>query len=122
MISDHAPPSWLCRTGKAYWRRVVPSLIERGVLNSATCDLLSTAAQAYASYRESQEKLRTEGRVITTHTGAKKVSPWMTVEKQAFEILARVYKELSIAAPNMEDDEFDKWLSTSTMSKNRRES
>lgn len=90
------PPKWLNQTAKCWWRRVAPTLIQDGVLNAVSAELLSAAADAYSTYRQANEQLVKQGRVITTESGTVKTNPWLTVEKQAFEQLARVMKELNI--------------------------
>jgi hypothetical protein len=75
--------------------------------------MVAAMAEHYAVYRSAAETLRQEGRVITTHTGARKTNPLVAVEKQAFDCYARGFKELKIrgeptaAAP---DDEFTRFL------------
>jgi P27 family predicted phage terminase small subunit len=104
-------PNWLDKEGRAYWRRVAPTLARDGVLTAATADLLACAAQAFSTYREAGDNLKEQGRVITTKSGTVKPNPWLTVEKQAFETLARVAKELKIAEqPGDTQDELDNWL------------
>ncbi len=103
-------PKWLDRTAKAYWKRVAPSLTQSGKLNPISFDLLAAGAKAYSAYRQAVAKLDEQGRVITAHTGAVKCNPWLTVEKQAFETLARVYKELDLSGPVLPEDELDEWM------------
>jgi P27 family predicted phage terminase small subunit len=90
-------PKWLDKTGRSYWKILTPQLERDGILTDATFDLVAIACQAYSTYRKAHETLEEEGRVITSHTGARKTNPMLAVEKQAFEQLCRVFKELGIA-------------------------
>jgi len=89
-------PSWLNRDGKTYYRRIAPALRERGILDATTVDLVAMAAHAYSTYREAERHLAEEGRVITTKSGTMKPNPWLTVQKQAFDSLSRVYRQLGV--------------------------
>jgi len=96
---DNAPvcPDWVENLGKRFWSKVAPQLHRDGILNAKTADLFASACQAYAVYRHAVQVLKEEGRVITTNSGTVKTHPMMSVEKQAFEMLCRVFKELGIA-------------------------
>ena len=90
------PPDWLDRIGRAYWRQIAPVMRELGKLDDSTIELIAMACQAYSTYRHAVKTLDSEGRVITTHTGARKVNPNLQVEKQAFEQVVRVWRELQM--------------------------
>jgi hypothetical protein len=67
------------------------------LLTEATYDMIGTMAENYANFVQAAETLRPGGRVITTHTGARKPHPLVAIEKNCFEMFARAYKELRIA-------------------------
>lgn len=96
MSSLENAPKWLNKTAKEYWKRITPSLLQEGILTEATADLIASACAAYSTYREAHEQLETEGRIIVTPSGTVKVNPHVQIEKQAFEQLVRVFKELGI--------------------------
>jgi len=105
------PPEWLDKVGRAYWRKVAQPLMLEGLLNPVTADLLATAANAYSTYRLADEMLKEEGRVIKSKGGTMTVNPWARVQKQAFDALCRVYKELQLAGPVAPiSDELDTFL------------
>ncbi len=93
------PPEWLDKTGREYWRRITPALMEDGKLNAVTADLIAAAAQAYSTYRDALKHLSAEGRCVPGTTGVMKASPWLQVEKQAMDQLTRIHRLYALEGP-----------------------
>lgn len=55
------PPTWLSSDAKAEWRRVVPSLVERRVLDTADLGNLEHYCVCVGRVREIERKLQTGG-------------------------------------------------------------
>jgi len=105
-------PEWIDRQAKSFWKRFTPALLREGILNEATYELVASMCQAFSVYLDCVQRLRVEGRVITSHTGAAKVNPLVAVEKQAWEQFVRGFKELKIAGEPMPtaSDELEAFL------------
>ena len=57
------PPAWLSKDAKAEWRRVVPSLVERRVLDAADHGSLENYCLCMARVREIERELRASGTI-----------------------------------------------------------
>jgi len=58
-VSDlPSPPAWLSKYAKAEWRRVVPSLVERRVLDTADMGNLENYCVSMGRVREIERELR----------------------------------------------------------------
>lgn len=76
-------PSGLPREGKAEWRRIVPQLLEAGLLSVANRAALAAYCQAWADWQEAEAKLKKEGKVLTAASGYKYVHPWVAIARNA---------------------------------------
>jgi len=105
-------PTWVNSQGKAWWKRNAPSLLHVGILHEGTFDLVASMAENFGIYLEANRHLREEGRVIESHTGARKVNPYVQVEKQAWEMYCRAFKELRIIGEPVKgsEDELEQFL------------
>ena len=104
-------PDWLDRIGKWYWRYITPALRQTGILHAGTRELVAVMCSAYSTYRRANDKLRAEGRIVPGANGTTKVNPLVTVEKHAFEVMARCHKELKIGKSEiLPNDELEQFL------------
>lgn len=58
VFDPRRPPAWLSKEAKAEWRRVVPSLIERRVLDTADLGNLENYCLCIGRVREIERELR----------------------------------------------------------------
>lgn len=109
-------PAWLNRSAKALWRKLAQELDAAGTLTEATAETLGLLCQSYGEYRDMTSLLETEGRVITTHTGAKKPHPAAALQKASAELFTRLAAELKLtpkskaAVKATPDDELTEFL------------
>jgi P27 family predicted phage terminase small subunit len=64
-------PSWLPEPGKAEWRRVLPLLLERGILSRADLSTVASYCAAFGTVQQCQEILNREGLVVEGAQGSK---------------------------------------------------
>ena len=83
---------------------LAPALDKRGVLTDESYHLAAAMAHSYAVYLDALDHLKKEGRVIPAASGSLKQSPWCAVEKQAFEMFTRGWKELRLAVDPIEEE------------------
>ena len=57
------PPAWLLEEGREEWRRILPALARRGLLE-VDLNILAAYCQAFAHWRACEAKVEDEGRVI----------------------------------------------------------
>lgn len=87
-------PDWLSDVAREEYERIVPLLQELPIA-SLDLTLVSTYCQAYADYREANEKLKSEPSVEHTERGSK-VSPWFTIKRDSFNIINSVVPKLGM--------------------------
>jgi P27 family predicted phage terminase small subunit len=90
------PPTWLDATGKAYWRRVVPVLVEAGLFQAGDEESLAIMCQAYSDYRDCLDKLHAEGKVVETATGTIKANPLVAMAKTYADTHTRLSGEFGL--------------------------
>lgn len=78
-----ACPSWLPKSAKAEWRRVVPELSRLGMLAKVDRASLAAYCQAVAMLEDAQRALDVDGLVIDGSHGGKVKNPAATVVKEA---------------------------------------
>jgi P27 family predicted phage terminase small subunit len=64
-------PAWLPDEGKAEWRRVLPLLMERGILSRADLSTLASYCAAFGTVQQCQQILNAEGLVVEGTQGMK---------------------------------------------------
>ena len=64
MAIDGAPPVCLSEDGKVEWRRLAPMLGRLGVLTETDVDALVAYCEAWANWKQAQQKIRQFGMVI----------------------------------------------------------
>jgi len=89
-------PEFLSPKAKEEWNRLGPELFELGLLTKLDRAAFSVYCQAFANWHEASEKLESEGAVRTTKRGDMVKSPWVTIERHAFEELLLIAREFGM--------------------------
>lgn len=90
MAAIPRPPAWLCKDGKAEWRRVVPPLVERRILTDADLGTLEAYCNAYGVMRTAQRELAASSLVFVTPSGQMKRNPAAGIVAE----FSNLYKQL----------------------------
>lgn len=76
-------PSWLRPEAKAEWKRVAGKLHKAGILTSVDRAVLALYCQAWARWREAEEKVKEFGQTAMSSKGTEYMSPWLTAAMSA---------------------------------------
>lgn len=77
-------PNWLKGEAKREWNRLVPILMEAGVLTLADRGALAMTCQSWADYLRAKDVVDKEGITVETATGGTKVHPAVTIQRAAW--------------------------------------
>lgn len=78
------PPDWLAGEARAAWDRLVPMLMERGVLTRADASALACLSIAWGRLAEAEAVIAREGLTVTTITGGVKQHPAVQISAAAW--------------------------------------
>jgi len=112
-------PVWLRLEAKREWRRMSAELKRLGLLTMIDRSALAAYCQAYARWREAEEKVIQEGDVIETPKGFIIQSPYVGMANRAMELILKILAEFGMTpssrsrisvAPPREADPFEDYL------------
>lgn len=95
IVSIPTAPAWLSKDAKAEWRRVVPDLIARKVLNDTDLGSLESYCAAVAGVRETARIITRQGRIVKSPAGPK-AHPAVRMQLQYLESARRYASELGL--------------------------
>jgi P27 family predicted phage terminase small subunit len=91
VVAPDAPPEWLSKLGKAAWNSKARELIAYRVLTSWDYETLAAWCNAYAEWREADEKLKTELPVLVSDkTGYTYPNPWVAIRRNSRREMVRI--------------------------------
>lgn len=76
-------PSHLSEYARQEWRRVVPQLLEMGVLTVVDGPMLALYCEAYAEYVKATEEIQRDGLTFRTESGLIKQNPAVGIRREA---------------------------------------
>lgn len=76
-------PKGMSKEAKREWKRVVPQLLDMGVLSVIDASALEAYCEAYAEFKQADKLIQTEGLVYTTAGGLKKRHPAVAIRADA---------------------------------------
>jgi P27 family predicted phage terminase small subunit len=82
MRTPEAPAS-LGGVGRRIWRDAVRQLHQEGRLRTADLPIVALYAEAYEDWHEAAEKIRDQGKLMKTPTGAVVHNPWLSIRNDA---------------------------------------
>lgn len=113
------PEPWLDSRAKKLFRHYAKLLTEKGLLTIANQPLVNIMAQELSTYEEATRHLKKEGKIISTPSGYKQQSPWISIRNQSFknfrEIAALfgidpISTQKVVTKEEKEEDEFEKMM------------
>lgn len=90
------PPSWLHAEAKREWRRIVPLLLELGIIGEIHRAALVGYCEAYAQLWETSRILEREGMTFTTEKGYVGQHPAINIKNAALSHLRQYAAELGL--------------------------
>lgn len=112
-------PEFLDDEGKSEWNRLVPVLIEQGVLAKADRAALAILCDAWSDYQHAKLMVQREGDTVIGAKGNPVLSPWVRIRNSAADRLLKVGREFGITpasrgrvfpSSQTEDDAFEDFL------------
>ena len=82
-------PEWLSGEAKKEWDRLVPILLEAGVLTKADRMALVMLCKAWARYLQAERRVERDGITVKTQFGAMKPHPAIAIANAAWAQLAK---------------------------------
>ena len=81
---DTNPPVWLTDEALVEWKRLVPLLTAQGLFPVSAYHQVAGICQQWGRWREAEEHLAEEGKVITTKSGYMQPSPWIAIGQKSW--------------------------------------
>lgn len=95
-LPSTSAPAHLSKLAGAKWRELLPLLTALGSLSRLDVDQLAAYCEAYAAWVECGERLASEGLVVGFPNGAKGVSPWLRIQRNALDRMDKSGAELGL--------------------------
>jgi len=89
-------PSWLMPEAKKEWRRLAPSLEAMGVLTMADLTAFAGYCQAFARWKEAEERLAVAGAIFKTPSGYVQQVPQVSIAQQNLKIMQSFCTEFGL--------------------------
>jgi P27 family predicted phage terminase small subunit len=90
-------PHWVSPEAATYWDKIEPMLFRIGVLTEADELMLGILCQSYANLLKAREMIEKHGPVIKTPNGSIQISPFKSLERQAFADIMKVCQEFGMS-------------------------
>lgn len=91
-------PEWLSDEARKVWRKTVKDMDEFGVLDKVDEDVLGTYCDAVAKYQEANQLIELHGYTVISATGAKSVSPYVTMAQGYARLILSYSNKLGLNA------------------------
>jgi len=90
------PPSWLMPDAKKEWKRLAPSLESMGVLTTADLKAFEGYCQAYARWKQAEEKISEIGTTFLTPNGYIQQTPYVSIAMQNMKMMQSFANEFGL--------------------------
>lgn len=121
---DMEPPAILCGHALAEWHRLLPALVDAGVLTCVDRMCLAACCACYGRWVEAEQILREQGHVITTTNGNPQINPALSIANESLRQYRAFAIELGLTPssrsrvradkPAKGDGGFEQYLNTKT--------
>tara|TARA_R110002110_G_C13299710_1_gene704237 strand:+ start:546 stop:1028 length:483 start_codon:yes stop_codon:yes gene_type:complete len=82
----------------ACWNRLVPELVQAGLLTPIFEGMLAAYCMVFARWGEAERELRKTGKLVKSPTGYPLQSPWLAIANRAIEQMRQLSGELGLSA------------------------
>lgn len=90
-------PEWLNAAARAEWHRLVPRLLERGLVEVIDLSTLVSYCTAFAELVDAEQRLAEEGSTVVTARGGLMLSPQVRRAQMARQQLIRAAAEFGLS-------------------------
>lgn len=110
-------PAHLSAEAKKHWRTIIKQLHAAKIMTRLDADALAIYCEAYTRWIDANEKVRTDGMVITSPNGVPVLNPHLSICNKAFDQMRSMLIEFGmtpaartkVQAIKEEKDEIDPW-------------
>ncbi len=104
-LNEHEPqpqrkappcPKWLEPEAKKEWRRLAKTLEAMGVLTEADMAAFAGYCQAYARWKEAEERITDRGLVIRTPSGYPQQVPYISIAQQYLKLMQQFAEQFGL--------------------------
>ena len=104
-LNEHEPqpqrkappcPKWLEPEAKKEWRRLAKTLEAMGVLTDADMAAFAGYCQAYARWKEAEERITDRGLVIRTPSGYPQQVPYISIAQQYLKLMQQFAEQFGL--------------------------
>jgi len=89
-------PKTLNEVGRAEWNRMVPQLIEQGLLDNAALAAFEVYCMAYSSWVHAADKMKEDGPVMIGAKGFPIQSPWWKIQLESSGVMRQFMIEFGM--------------------------
>ena len=89
-------PKWLELEAKKEWRRLAKTLEAMGVLTDADMAAFAGYCQAYARWKEAEERITDRGLVIRTPSGYPQQVPYISIAQQYLKLMQQFAEQFGL--------------------------
>ena len=89
-------PKWLEPEAKKEWRRLAKTLEAMGVLTDADMAAFAGYCQAYARWKEAEERITDRGLVIRTPSGYPQQVPYISIAQQYLKLMQQFAEQFGL--------------------------
>ena len=89
-------PAWLMPEAKKEWKRLAPSLIAMGVLTEHDMEAFAGYCQAYARWKQAEERITDRGLVIRTPSGYPQQVPYISIAQQYLRLMNQFAEQFGL--------------------------
>lgn len=79
------PPPWLSGAALNEWKRLVPLLLGQGLFPASAYSQVAGLCQQWGRWREAEDAMAQDGKVIETASGYQQPSPWIAIGAKAWD-------------------------------------
>ena len=89
-------PKWLELEAKKEWRRLAKTLEAMGILTDADMAAFAGYCQAYARWKEAEERITDRGLVIRTPSGYPQQVPYISIAQQYLKLMQQFAEQFGL--------------------------
>ena len=89
-------PAWLNLEARREWRRLAPTMEMLGILTEVDRAAFAAYCQAYARWREAEEKIKATNLIFKTPSGYPQQSPYVGIAQQSMKIMKDFASEFGL--------------------------
>lgn len=95
-IGAPEPPEFLTEAALEEWNRLIPELVELGLVSQLSRATIAAYCQAYGRWKEAEAHLAVEPYVLIGEKGGSYQNPWLAIANKAMEQMQKIAAEFGM--------------------------